>query len=149
MTLIRRPIPITDLVSMRDAMERLFDDRFFRPLWVGERETTPALDLYATPEAVIAKVALPGVKPDDVDITVTEDMVTITGTFEEETEKTEAGFIHKELSRGAFSRSFAIGTAVDIEAATATFKDGLLTLTLPKTEEVKPKHIKVELTEGA
>jgi len=148
MTLVRRPIPITDLVSMRDAMERLFDDRLFRPFWVGERDTTPALDLFTTAEAVIAKVALPGVKPEDVDITVTDDLVTITGTFEAETEMTEAGFVHKELSRGAFTRSFAIPTAVDTEAARATFKDGLLTLTLPKTEEVKPKHIRVEPTEG-
>jgi len=148
MTLIHRPSPIADLVSVRDAMDRLFDDRFFRPFWVGEgvRETTPALDLYATPEAVIAKVALPGVKPGAVDITITDELVTITGTFEEETEKTEAGYVHKELSRGSFSRSFTIPTAVDIEAAKATFKDGLLMLTLPKTEEVKPKHIKVELT---
>jgi HSP20 family protein len=148
MTLIHRPSPIADLVSMRDAMERLFDDRFFRPFSIGEgpRETTPAIDLYATPEAVIAKVALPGVKPEDVDITVTDDLVTVTGSFEEETEKTEAGYVHKELSRGAFSRTFAIPTAVDTETAKASFKDGLLTLTLPKTEEVKPKHIKVELT---
>ena len=148
MTLMHRPSPIADLVSMRDAMERLFDDRFFRPFWVGEgvRETTPALDLYATPEAVIARVALPGVKPEAVDISITDELVTITGTFEEETEKAEAGYVHKELSRGSFSRSFTIPTAVDTEAAKATFKDGLLVLTLPKTEEVKPKHIKVELT---
>jgi HSP20 family protein len=148
MTLMHRPSPIADLVSMRDTMERLFDDRLFRPFWVGEgqRETTPAIDLFATPEAVIAKVALPGVKPEDVDITVTDDLVTITGTFEEETEKTEAGYVHKELSRGAFSRTFAIPTAVDTETAKASFKDGLLTLTLPKTEEVKPKHIKLDIT---
>jgi HSP20 family protein len=145
---MHRPSPIADLVSVRDAMDRLFDDRFFRPFWIGEgvRETRPALDLYATPEAVIAKIALPGVKPDAVDITITDEIVTITGSFEEETEKTEAGYVHKELSRGSFSRSFTIPTAVDTEAAKATFKDGLLMLILPKTEEVKPKHITVELT---
>ncbi len=148
MTLIHRPSPIAELVSVRDAMERLFDERLFRPFWVAEglRETTPALDLYTTAEAVIAKVALPGVKPEDVDITIADDLVTITGSFEAEIERTEAGYVHKELSRGSFSRSFSVPTAVDTEAAKASFKDGLLTLTLPKTEEVKPKHIKVELT---
>jgi HSP20 family protein len=148
MTLIRRPSSIADVVSVRDAMERLFDERFFRPFWVGEglRETTPALDLYTTPDAVIAKVALPGVKPEDVDIVIADELVTITGSFEEETETTEAGYVHKELSRGSFSRSFTVPTAVDMDAAKASFKDGLLTLSLPKTEEVKPKHIKVELT---
>jgi HSP20 family protein len=146
MTLIRRPSPLADLVSFRDAMERLFDDRLFRPLWPanGERQAAPALDLYTTPQAVIAKVALPGVKPEDVDVSIGDDLVTITGSFKEEKETTEAGYVHKELSHGSFSRSFSIPTAVKAEAATASFKDGLLTLTLPKAEEVKPKHVKVE-----
>ena len=146
MTLIRRPSPIVDLVSFRDAVDRLFDDRLFRPLWAsGEREIAPALDLYMTPEAVIAKVALPGVMPEDVDVSIGDDLVTITGSFKEEKETTEAGYLHKELSHGAFSRSFSIPTAVNAEAATAQFQDGLLTLTLPKTEEVKPRHVKVEI----
>jgi len=147
MTLIRRPSPFADLVSFRDAVDRLFDDRRFRPLWdVGrDQDIVPALDLYTTPEAVIAKMALPGVKPEDVDVSIGDDLVTITGSFKEEKESTEAGYVHKELSHGAFSRSFSIPTTVKAEAATAQFRDGLLTLTLPKTEEVKPKHVKVEV----
>lgn len=147
MTLIRRPSPVADLVSFRDAMDRLFDERMFRPLWVasGERQAEPALDLYATPEAVIAKVALPGVKPENVDVSIDDDLVTISGSFKEEKETTEAGYVHKELSHGSFSRSFSLPTAIKGEAATASFKDGLLTLTLPKTEQVKPKHVKVEV----
>jgi HSP20 family protein len=69
----------------------------------------------------------------------------VTGSYKEEKETKEAGYVHKELSRGSFSRSFAVPTAVKAEAATASFHDGLLTLTLPKTEEVKPKHVKVEV----
>lgn len=147
MTLIRRPSPLSDLVSFRDAMERLFDERMFRPIWPanGERKAEPALDLFTTPEAVVARVALPGVKPEDVDVSIGDDLVTITGSFKEETETTEAGYVHKELSHGSFSRAFAVPTAIKAEAATATFKDGLLTLTLPKMEEVKPKHVKVEV----
>ena len=147
MTLIRRPSPFTDLVSLRDTMERLFDERLFRPTWlgIGEREAAPALDLYTTPEAIVAKVALPGVKPEDVDVTIGDDLLTITGTFKEDKETTGAGYVHKELSHGSFSRSFSIPTAIKAEAATASFKDGLLTLTLPKTEEVKPKRVKVEV----
>lgn len=146
MTLIRRPSPRAELVSFRDAMERLFDDRLFRPLWPAnvEHGTAPALDLYTTPQAVIAKVALPGVKPEDVDVSIGDDLVTITGSFKEEKETIEAGYVHKELSHGSFNRSFSIPTAIKTEAATASFKDGLLTLTLPKAEEVKPKHVKVE-----
>ncbi len=146
MTLTRRATPLVDLVSFRDAMERLFDERFFRPMWIGDgdRQVAPALDVYMTPEAVIAKVALPGVKPDDVDVTIGDDLVTISGAFKEEKETSEAGYVHKELSEGQFSRSFSLPTAIKADAAKAEFKNGLLTLTLPKTEEVKPTHVKVE-----
>jgi HSP20 family protein len=145
MTLIRRPSGFGDVLSLREAMERLFDDRFFRPLWTATlgREAEPALDLYTTPEAVIAKVALPGVKPDDVDIQVADDMVTIAGSFKEEKETTEAGYVCRELSRGSFHRTFPLPAAVRTDAATATFVDGMLTLTLPKTEQAKPTHIRV------
>lgn len=150
MTLMRRPSPLAELVSFRDTMERLFDERLFRPLWSSDesRLAVPALDLRTTPEAVIAKVALPGVKPEDVDVTIGDDIVSISGTFTEEKEEKEtadASWVHKELSHGAFSRSFSVPTAIKTEAATASFKDGMLTLTLPKAEEVKPKHIKVEV----
>jgi HSP20 family protein len=148
MTLIRRPTPLGDLVSFQDAMERLFDDRLFKRMWIGsgERPAAPALDLYTTPEAVIAKVALPGVKPEDVDVTISEDLVTISGAFKEEKETGDAGYVHKELSQGKFSRSFSLPTAIKADAAKAEFKDGLLTLTLPKTEEVKPTHVKVQVS---
>ena len=146
MTIIRRPSPFTEIVSLRDAMDRLFDEQLFRPLWraEGEREFVPALDLYTTPEMVIAKVALPGVKSEDVDVSIAEGVVAVKGTFKEEKETTEEGYIHKELSRGAFSRTFSLPTTVKAEAATATFTDGVLTLTLPKMEQAKPTHVKVE-----
>jgi HSP20 family protein len=148
MTLTSRLSPMADVVTLRDAMDRLFDERFFRPIWTleGERKTAPALDLYTTQEAVIARFALPGVKPEDVDVSITDEVVTITGRYHEETETTEAGFVHKELSRGTFTRSFFVPTAVKAEAATAFFKDGLLTLTLPKSEEAMPRHVKVEVS---
>jgi HSP20 family protein len=148
MTLIRRPSHLTDVVTLRDAMDRLFDDRFFRVVWPwdGERELAPALDVFTTQDAVIAKVALPGVKPEDVDVSITEDLVTIRGTFEEQTEAEDAGFVHRELSRGTFSRSFVVPTPVNRDAGKASFKDGILTLTLPRSEEVKPRHVTVEVT---
>ena len=148
MTLIRRPTPLAELVSFRDAMERLFDERSFRPMWIGdgEREAAPALDVYTTPEAVIAKVALPGVKPEDVDVTIGDDLVTVSGAYKEAKETSDAGYVHKELSQGRFSRSFSLPTAINVDAAKAEFKDGLLTITLPKTEEVKPTHVRVQIS---
>jgi HSP20 family protein len=144
---MRRPTSLLDLATMRESFDRLFDERFFRPLWLttADRPIAPALDLYTTPDSVVAKVALPGVKPDEVDVTITDDVVKVTGTFTTAGETTEAGYVHRELSQGAFSRGFTVPVAIKAEAATAEFKDGLLILTLPKTEEVRPRHVKVEV----
>jgi HSP20 family protein len=148
MTLTRRPPQMADLEMFREAVDRLFDERPFRPIWLGngDGETTAALDLYTTPEAVIAKIALPGIKPEDIDVSIADDVVTVRGSFTDEKES-ETGYIRKELTRGSRTRSFALPVAVRSEAATASFKDGLLTLTMPKTEEVKPRHVKVEVTD--
>lgn len=147
MTLMRRHPPFADVVTLRDAVDRLFDERFFRPMFHGngDRESAPALDVYTTPETVVAKVALPGVKPEDVEVTIADDLVTIRGTYQEATETTEAGYVVKELSRGTFERTFVAPTAIKADTATASFEDGLLVLTLPKTEEVKPKRVTVEV----
>jgi len=127
------PLPAPFLEGLRYAMQRLADG----PL-------APALDLYATREAIVAKVALPGPKPDDIDVTIDDGLVTITGSVEEE-DTTDAGYVHRELSHGSFRRSFWLPTAVKAEAAAASFTDGLLTLTIPKSDEVGPRHVKVEV----
>jgi HSP20 family protein len=129
------PLPAPFLEAFRDAMERLSDG----PL-------APALDLYAKRDAIVAKVALPGVNPENVDVTVGDGLVTVCGSDNDEGESTRAGYVHRELSHGVFGRSFWLPTTVNAEAATATLKDGLLTLTLPKTEERKAAHVKVQVS---
>jgi HSP20 family protein len=147
MTLVRRVTPFENLVSLRETMDRLFDETLFRPLRFGDGKhgIYPLIDLYTTPDAVIAEIALPGLKLEEVDISMTEDLVTITGTFEEPKEAVERGYVYKEIVRGTFSRSFTIPTLVKFDEARATFKDGLLILTMPKAEVAKPKHVKVEV----
>lgn len=147
MTLTRRPVLIPDPTAFHDSLERLFDDRFFRPFRIRpvEGEAVPALDLYTTAEAVIAKVALPGVKPDELDVRIAGDMVTISGDSTEEHEEQEAGYVYRELSRGRFNRTFTIPVSIQAEKATAAFKDGLLTLTLPRSEEVQPTSVKIDV----
>jgi HSP20 family molecular chaperone IbpA len=108
------PLPSQFLRAFRDAMERLADGSL-----------APALDLYTTPDAIVAKVALPGVKREDVDITVGDDLVTIRGSVNEEKETTDAGYVHKELSHGLFSRSFWLPAGVNTEAARASLKGRL------------------------
>jgi HSP20 family protein len=136
------------MLTFRDTMDRWFDDRFFRPMWPieAEREIAPVLDLYTTPETVIAKVALPGVRPEDVDVTIGEELVTISGSYREEEKVEQAEYVRKELVRGTFTRSFALPAAVKSDAAKALFKDGLLTLTIPRSEAARPKHVKVTAT---
>lgn len=147
MAVMHRPTPFSEMITLRDVIEPFFDERLWRPLPMGngERRHVPALDLFTTPQAVIAKVALPGVKPEDVDITIADEIVTITGSYLEEMQAQDAGYLHKELGRGTFTRTFSLPAAVRTDAATATFKDGLLVLTLPKTEEVKARHVKVQI----
>jgi HSP20 family protein len=147
MTLMRHRPALTDLAAVRDELEHLFEDWLPRQAWWSEdggRADRPALDLYATDTDIVAKVALPGVKPEDVDVTVANDVVTVTGRYEEREEATEAGYVRKELSRGSFSRAFSLPAPVKADAAKATFKDGLLTLTLPKTEPAATQRIKVQ-----
>jgi HSP20 family protein len=129
------PLPAPFIEAFREAMERLSDD----PL-------APAIDLLTTTEAVVVKAALPGAKPEDVDITITDDLVTITGSFEDESETPKGSHVHRELGHGSFSRSFFIPTGVKAEAAKAEIRNGLLTLMLPRTEEVKPTQVKVNVS---
>jgi HSP20 family protein len=126
------PLPAPFLNAFREAMERL-----------AEGPLAPGLDLYTTPEAIVAEVALPGVKRENVDISVGDDLVTICGTVREEQKAGEADYVHRELSHGSFSRSFWLPIAVRAEAATASLKDGLLTLTLPKTDHPMLTQVKV------
>lgn len=132
MTGLALPAPFMN--AFREAMERLADG----PL-------APALDLVATPEELVAMVALPGVKPENVNISVGDDLVTISGSSNEVKPTTESGYVHKELSHGSFRRSFWLPTLVRAEAATASLEDGLLTLTMPRTQTANRKRVKVEV----
>jgi HSP20 family protein len=105
---------------------------------------TLAVDVYETPDNVVVKTAVPGVKPEEIDITITGDTLTISGAtkFEEKVERED--YIRKELRYGSFSRSVNLPSGLNVEKAEATFENGLLTLTIPKAEEAKPKAIKVK-----
>ncbi len=139
--------PFRELISLREAMDRLFEESFVRPragwLWPYGPETL-AVDMYETPENVVVKTAIPGVKPEDIDITITGDTLTIKGEVKAEEEVKRENYIRQERRYGAFSRSLTLPTKIVAEKAKAEFENGILTLTLPKAEEVKPKVIKVK-----
>jgi HSP20 family protein len=100
--------------------------------------------MYETDEAVVVKSGVPGVDPGDIDISVTADTLTIKGETKAEEEVEEESYVHRERRYGAFSRSLTIPVPIQADKAEAEFEDGVLTLTLPKAEEVKPKAIKVK-----
>jgi HSP20 family protein len=128
-------------------MDRLFEESFVRP---GGGRLAPsdagalALDMYQKDDAVVVKSAIPGVKPEDIDISITGDVLTIKGETKVEEEVKEENYIRRERRYGAFTRSVSIPVPVVSDKAEAQFEDGVLKLTLPKAEEVKPKTIAVK-----
>jgi HSP20 family protein len=142
--------PFTELMSLRQAMDRLFEDSFVRPSHglaaLGEAGV-PTMDIYQTPKEVVVKAALPGVKPEDVSIDITGDTLTVKGESKAEQEIKKEDYLYQERRYGAFSRSVALSSGLKSDKAEATMEDGVLTLTIPKAEEVKPKAIKVKAKE--
>ncbi len=148
MTLMRWD-PIRELRVLERTMEDLFRE-FARPLLPVEgREWlwVPAMDMYETDDALVVKMALPGVDPEKVEIRIAGDVLTIRGHVEEDVVEEGASYYLRERRTGAFSRSVQLPVPVEADKAEAVFENGVLTLTLPKAEEVRPKTIKI-LTDG-
>jgi len=146
MVSLMRWYPFSDARSLRRHTDRLFDD-FFRGLglvpWQSAEFVFP-LDLYETEESLVVKAPLPGVRPEDVDISITDDILTIKGESKSEDEVKRENYHRREVRYGSFCRSVPLPTQVEHDKADAVFEQGILTVTLPKTAEAKPKTIKVK-----
>jgi HSP20 family protein len=143
--------PFAEFSSLRRAMDRLFED--YAPTRSGRgegAELTFPVDLSETENEVIVKAVLPGIKPEDVDLTVNEGVLTVRGESRSETTEEKENFYRREIRYGSFARSLPLPTRVKQEEAEAEFKDGILTIHLPKAEEARPKTIKIKggSTEG-
>jgi HSP20 family protein len=138
--------PFRDMVSLRDAMNRLFEESFVRPApWGATFEGAPlAVDVVETKDDVTVKASVPGIKPEDIDITIAGDLLTIKGEFKSEHKSEEANVVRQERRYGKFERALSLPTHIVADKARAEFENGVLTLTLPKAEDVKPKAIKVK-----
>ena len=143
-TLIRWE-PAREMMSLREAMDHLFDDAFTRPVNVSANTwSVPAVDLYQTDNEVVVKASLPGVKADEVQINVTGEILTLKGEVKQQEEIKEKTYHIREQRWGMFERSLALPTDVVADKAKAEFENGVLTITLPKAEEVKPKSITIK-----
>lgn len=144
MTLIRWN-PRRDMMRLRNEFDRLFDEtmEFPRFRW-SEQLESPAVDVVEKEDAFVVKASLPGIKADDLDISIKDNILIIKGEVSEEETVSEERYHLRERRFGSFSRTIALPTSVDIESVEANYEDGVLTLTAPKTEDVKVKHIEVK-----
>lgn len=138
--------PTRDLMTLRQAMEKLFEESVVRPsgfTFEFGGGNIP-IDIYQTENNVIVKATLPGVKPEEVDISITGEVLTIKAERKEEKEIKEKDYFRKENRYGMVSRSITLPVEVKTDKAEASFDNGVLNLTLPKSEVAKPKQIKVQ-----
>ncbi len=114
------------------------------PFDVARQGLDLGMDIYETDQELVAQVAVPGIDPDDIEITLTGDMLTIRGQVAEEREEEGRQYLWRERARGEFSRCVSLPAGLETDKAEAEFKNGLLTLTIPKREDRKAKRIRVK-----
>ncbi len=137
--------PARDMMTLREAMDRLFDDAFTRPLsMVGNSWSVPAVDMYQTDNEIVVKAALPGIKAEEVQINITGDVLTLKGEVKQSEEVKEKAYHIHEQRWGAFERTIILPANVVADKAKADFENGILSITLPKAEEAKPKTITIK-----
>jgi HSP20 family protein len=140
--------PMTNLITMQQAMDRMFDDVYSRRNFdwrQGERAEVLPIDAYVTGNELVIRASVPGARPEDVEITIEAETLTIRGTTPGPLENVE--YVIQERRSGAFSRALTLNVPVKPEDAEAVFENGVLTLTIPKAEAVRPKVIKVQSKE--
>lgn len=145
MTRLTRWEPFRDMRRMHDMLDRIMDRAVLETGPDGDLyEGILPVDVYQTDDDIVIEATAPGIKPDELDISVTAESVTIRGQTSEEHEEEGRRYHVRERRYGSFARTVALPTPVSADKANAVFENGILTLTLPKVEEVKPKSIKIK-----
>ena len=139
--------PVREMMDLRRGFDRLFESALDMPGFGSESVATwgLALDLVEKDDAFVVKASVPGINPDDLEITLAENTLSIGGEFKEDNEINENQYRMRERRVGSFCRSVTLPSQVDREAIEASYDAGILTLNIPKTEEVKPKRIAVQV----
>lgn len=139
--------PMREMMDLRREFDRFFESALDLPGFGGDSVTTwgLAFDLVEENDAYIVKASVPGIDPDHLEITLAENNLSISGEFKEDLEINENQYRMRERRTGSFSRSVTLPSMVDREAIEATYDAGILTLYIPKAEEVKPKRIAVQM----
>ncbi len=143
---MRALTPWKGMDVLRQEMDRVFD-RFFEPTWDEfdlAGQWTPKVDMSETKEALVVKAEIPGVEQKDINVSLQDQVLTIRGEKHQEKDEKNEKYHRVERSWGAFTRAFRMPVAVAGDKVTATFKDGTLTITLPKAPEAKGTTIPVK-----
>lgn len=146
---ITRWDPFHNLSTLQEQVNRLFDSKF-SPNGDGSALSAwaPAVDVYETENELVIKAELPGATEKDFDVRVENNMLTIGGERKFEQKVKEENYLRMERAYGTFHRTFSLPNTVDTQAIQAQYTDGVLTVTLPKRAESKPKQVKVNVTSG-
>src|SRR5262245_34147239 len=145
MSTLSRWEPFRDHIALESQVNRMFNELFGRTQESNLTTWAPAVDIFESEHELVVKADLPDVKPEELDIRVENNILTIRGERKFEKKVDEKNYLRVERSYGSFSRSFSLANTVNSEAIKADYKDGVLTLTIPKREEAKPKQIKVNV----
>jgi HSP20 family protein len=147
--------PFSDLARWERDMERMFDDfwgRRMRPWWperwsmpAGMEITTPAVDLFEEKDDIVVKAEMPGMDKDNIQVNLTDHTLTIKGEKKKDEEVKEENYYRSERSYGSFVRTLDLPADVQSDKVKATFKNGVLEVRLPKTEQAKAKEVKVNV----
>jgi HSP20 family protein len=148
MTSLIRWDPAREMTQLRQMMDRMFDESWFDApaRWTRQEGFPLALDLLEDTDAYTVKASIPGIQPDDVEITLTDNVLTIKGETRGEQNVEEKNYHLRERHFGSFTRSIRLPMPVDADQVDASHENGVLTLHLPKLEAVKPKRIAVKTT---
>lgn len=140
--------PWQELFSLHDQMDQLFNEAFGglagpRSGGGGEKAMTLPIDIRQTGEAFVLEASVPGFKPEDVEVTVDQNVLTIQGTQTQEAEEQKGGWVRRERRTGSFHRQVVLPAEVRADEITASFENGVLTVTVPRAQKAQPKRIRV------
>ncbi len=136
--------------NLQSQIERMFEDTLLRsqPGDTALSAWSPRVDIHEAPDALVLEADLPGMDGKDLDVRLENNMLTIRGERKIETKVAEEDYLRLERAYGSFTRSFSLPHTVDTDHIDAEYKNGVLTVRLPKREEAKPKQVKVAVSEA-
>jgi HSP20 family protein len=143
--------PMRDFMTVQDEMNRMFDRFFSREPWEGDEsmstaEWSPTVDISENKDEYFVSAELPGMKKEDVQITYANNVLRIEGERRKEEEKQDTNYHRVERLYGKFCRTFQVPTQIQADKIAADFKNGILTVHLPKAEEAKPKEVQIKIS---